>query len=94
MEPTSLCFVDTYFLAVWCVFMQIHVYPKSRYHSQSCYSQYCWLQSLHSLFTIYCFFLVIVDNAVTDTPDTLIVLAFCYMLLFANSTVNAVIIEQ
>ena len=36
--------------------------------------------------------LVIVDNAVTDTPDTLIVLAFCYMLLFANSTVNPVIL--
>lgn len=36
--------------------------------------------------------LVIVDNAVTDTPDTLIALAFCYMLLFANSTVNPVIL--
>ena len=36
--------------------------------------------------------LVIVDNAVTDTPDTLIVLAFCYVLLFANSIVNPVIL--
>ena len=45
-------------------------------------------------YLLFTLFLVIVDNAVTDTPDTLIVLALCYMLLFANSTVNPVIIEQ
>ena len=53
------------------------------------------LLAIITVFTIYYLFyiiLVIVDIAFTYTTDALFLLAFCYLLLSANSTVNPVIL--